>query len=169
MLAGQDDASIDLAEIVVVLFSRLVRPVPGTPQREGRAMPGDGNAVLELRLVLRMDLGAVVDCAPHALLRRHGREFVGIRSIPGIAAQQNTLAGRVVVSAGIGNLPDRQIGVADAAEDDVVLLPEPALELQADLDRGSVGHGTDRGFHGVADLNIDLAQDSERNGAYAPV
>ena len=76
MLAGEHDLPIDLAQVVVVLRPNFLRPVAGTSKGERYAMPCDGNAVLELRLVLRMNAGAECDGARHPFLGRHGGEFV---------------------------------------------------------------------------------------------
>src|SRR4029077_2019413 len=128
-----------------------------------------GNAILEFRRVLRMDLRAIFDGAPDSLLRRHGREFIRVRPVPGVAPEQDALAGRIEVGAGVGNLADRQIGIADAAENEIVLFPEAPLELQADTDGRAMGHRADRRLHETSDIDLDLAEDAERNGAHAPV
>ena len=116
-----------------------------------------------------MDLGAEFDRPPHPLGRRHCGELVGVGSVPGISAEQHAFAAGVQIRARVGNLPDRQIGVADATENMLVLLPEPARELQSELDHGSVGHGVDRCLHRLRDVDRKLAQDAERQRAHAPV
>ena len=73
MFAGQRDAAVDLAQIVVVLLARLVGPVGEAALRERHAMPGDGDAVFELGRVLRMDLRAQFDRLAHALLAASSR------------------------------------------------------------------------------------------------
>jgi hypothetical protein len=56
-----------------------------------------------------------------------------------------------------------------AAIDIVVLFPKAATHLQPDLDLAGIGHGLDGGHHLVGDLGVDLAQDTQRDGADAPV
>src|SRR5207302_8392629 len=74
----------------------------------------------------------------------------------------------MAAAARIGDLPDGQVGVADAALDRLVLLPEPAFELQADFDGGRIGHGVDGRLHPRADVDLDLTQNRKRDRAYAP-
>src|SRR5262249_1287156 len=76
VLAGEHDAAVDLAEILVVLRAPLLRPVAAATERKRHPMPCDRNAVLEFVLVLRMDRSAELDCAPDPLLRRHRGELV---------------------------------------------------------------------------------------------
>src|SRR3984957_11270977 len=106
-------------------FSRFIRPVARAAKGERYAMPGDGNAVLELAQKLRVDLSAESNRAPHSLAWRHRRDLVRVRSIERISAEQHAIAARVEIRAGIGNLPNRQIGVGDPAKNVLVLLPEP--------------------------------------------
>jgi hypothetical protein len=47
--------------------------------------------------------------------------------------QQDAFATSVIACTGVRNLPDRQIGIADAAIDRLIFLPKTALELQADF------------------------------------
>src|SRR5438270_9476328 len=115
-----------------MLLPRALAPGSRATEREGNAVPGYGDAVFELGAVLRMDAGAEFDRARHPVARCHRGEFVGVRALVDIGAQQHAAAVPVVAVAGIGDLPDRQIRVADAAIDRFVLFPEPALELQAD-------------------------------------
>ncbi len=169
MFAGEDDAAIDLAKVVVVGGSRLIRPVARAPERERDPVPGDRNAILELGDILRMDLGAELHRAPDSLGRRHRGELVRVRSVEGVSAEQHALAAGIEIRARIGNLADREIGIADAAEDVLVLLPEPARELQPEFDRRRVGNGVDRRLHRRGHIDRELAQDGERQRAYAPV
>src|SRR6202790_3140932 len=164
MLARQHDPAVDLAEIVVMLRPCFVAPVAGATQCKGYAMPGHRDAVLEFSAVLRMNAGADLDRAGDPLGRRHRGEFVGVGG-----AEQHAPAGAIEAAVRIGDLPDRQIGIADTAIDRLVLLPEPAPELQPDLDRPRIRHGVDRGLHAVADIDRKLAQDRERDGADAPI
>src|SRR5262245_43306996 len=99
MFARQHDTAVDLAQIVVVLLAGIVGPVTRTSKRERRAVPGNGNAVLELILVLRMNEAALLQGARDAFLWRHGRELVRIRAVPCVAAEQHALALLVVVCA----------------------------------------------------------------------
>src|SRR5262245_5379212 len=69
----------------------------------------------------------------------------------------------------IGDLSDRQIGVADSAINRFVFLPEPALELQSDFDRRGIGYRVDRSLHAGAYVDLDLAENGEREGADASV
>src|ERR1700684_2014369 len=75
MLAREDDAPVYGAQIVVVLGASFLGPHAETAEREGGAVPGDRNTVLELSGVLRMNAAAVLDCLRDSLLRRHGREL----------------------------------------------------------------------------------------------
>jgi hypothetical protein len=47
VLAGQRDAAVDLAQVVVVRGTRIVIPDPEAAHRERRAMPCHGDAVVE--------------------------------------------------------------------------------------------------------------------------
>src|ERR1700751_4431622 len=96
------------------------------------------------------------------------REFKGICAAHDISAQQDSGAVAIEVSVGIGDLWDRQVGVADPAVDRLVLLPEPPLELQSDLHSRSVGNGVDCRLHAAAYTDRNLAKYGERNGADAP-
>src|ERR1700683_4475621 len=151
MLARERDPAVDLAEIIVVLRPRRLRPVAGAAQRERYAMPRDGDPVFEFAPVLRVNGGAEFDRARNPLGRRHRGELERVRALVKIGAEQYASATAVEAAIGIGDLPDRQVGVADAAIDRLVLLPEAALELQADLDGRAVGHGIDGRFHAIAD------------------
>src|SRR6201994_2044743 len=150
-------------------FSRLIRPVARAAEREGDTMPGDRDAILELGQILRMDLSADFDRALHALRWRHGRELIGVRAVERVSPQQHALAAGVEIRAGIGDLADWQIGVTDAAEDVLILLPEPPRELQPELHRGRVGNRVDRHLHRRGYVYGRLAQNAERQGADAPV
>src|SRR5258705_8302147 len=131
-------------------------------------MPRDRDAIFELGRVLRMDLRTEFDRLAYALLRRQRGEFVRIRA-PDVTTEQHALAGLVHAGHRIADHLDRQIGVADAAVDALVFLPEAALELQADLDRRFVRHGLNRSGHARTDLDRDFAEDRQRNRAQAPV
>src|SRR3984957_13870075 len=159
MFAGQRDPAVDLAEVVVMRFSRFIRPVARAAKGERYAMPGDGNAVLELGQILRVDPGAERDRALHSIAWRHRRELVRVRSIERVSAEQYALAARIEIRAGIGNLPDRQIGVTDAAEDVLVLPPEPAGKLQPEFYRGRIRNSVDRRLHRRRHVDRELAQD----------
>src|SRR3981081_1797950 len=52
VLASQYDPAIDLAQIAVMLRPRRIGPFAAATQREGNAMPRDGNAVFKFGLVL---------------------------------------------------------------------------------------------------------------------
>src|SRR3984957_9637297 len=107
-------------------------------------MPGDGNAVLELGQILPVDPGAERDRALHSLGRRHRRELIRVRSVERVSAEQYAFPAGVEIRAGIGDLPDRQIGVADPAKDVLLLLPEPARELQPELYGRRIRNSVDR-------------------------
>src|SRR5258708_37175038 len=81
VLAGQNDSAVDLTEVVVMGFSRFIRPVARAAKREWDAVPGDRDAVLELFEILGVNLGAVLDRALHSLGWRKRRELIGIRSV----------------------------------------------------------------------------------------
>ncbi len=76
-----------------------------------------------------MKAGAEPDRAADPLVRRHRGEFIGIGAVEQISAEQHALARAIEAGVGIGDLPDRQISIADAAIDRLILLPEAALEL----------------------------------------
>src|SRR5690606_35177582 len=59
--------------------------------------------------------------------------------------------------------------VTDTAINSVIVFPEAPLELQPDLDRGSVGHCVNGSVHFLAGIQIDLTENRQRNGTYAPV
>src|SRR5258707_4844724 len=101
--------------------------------------------------------------------RRHRSEFVCVRTVEKICAQKHTPAGTIEAGVWIGDLPDRQVGVGDAAVDRLVLFPEAALELQADFDGWRVGDGVDGCLHAIADVDRKLAQNGQRNRADAPI
>src|SRR5579863_545977 len=132
-------------------------------------MPGDRYARLELGSILRMDLGAACEGDLDALGRRHRREFVGIRPAEKIGAEQYAPAAKIITGTRIGNLPDRQVGVGDSAENMLVLFPEASPELQSDLDRAGIGNRVDCHLHRAGNVDGDLAQHGQRQGADAPV
>src|SRR3982074_3241013 len=163
VLARQHDPAVDLAEIVIVLRPRRFGPVASAAQCKGHAMPRNGDAVLEFRRVLRMNAGAEFDRPADPLGRRHRGEFVGVGTVEKICAEKHTFACAIEAAIWIGDLPNRQGGVADAAVDRLVLFPEAALELQADFDRCHIGHGVDGCFHAIADVDRKLTQNGKRN------
>ena len=116
-----------------------------------------------------MDGGAPFDRLGDALFRRQGAELEAIGVEDRIGAEQHALARAAVVAAWIADIADRQIGRGDAAEDRLVLLPETALKLQADLDAGDIGHRGNRRRHLRTDIHLDLAEDRQRDGAEAPI
>src|ERR1700734_2141180 len=77
MLARQCDATVDGAEVIVVLGAGVGAPYAETAHGERRAMPGHCDAVIELLGVLRVNPAAVFQRLAHALLRRHRGEFHG--------------------------------------------------------------------------------------------
>ena len=54
VFSRKHEPAIDLTEVVIVLLPQLVVPARRAAERKGNAMPGDGNPVLEFRLVLWM-------------------------------------------------------------------------------------------------------------------
>src|ERR1700677_3457742 len=131
-------------------------------------MPGDGDAVVEFLAVLRVNTAAVFHGLRDPLFRRHRGEF-GRIDPPDVGAEQDTLALAEVTRAGIGDIADRKVGIADAAVDLLIFLPEAALELQSHFDRGGVRASRDRPGHRRADLHRYLAEDGQWNRADAPV
>jgi hypothetical protein len=121
-------------------------------------MPRNGYAVFVFRPVLRMNAGAEFDSSGNPFGRRHRCEFVCVGTVEKICAQQHTPAGAIKAGVWIGDLPNRQVGVADAAVDRLVLFPEAALELQADFDGRREGHGVDGCLHAIANVDRKLAQ-----------
>src|SRR3954454_15291002 len=61
MFARKHDPAVDLAQIVVMRGSGLVRPSTGTAEREWNAVPRHRDAVFEFCLVLRMNARAERD------------------------------------------------------------------------------------------------------------
>src|SRR6516164_9921947 len=169
VLTRQNDPAIDLAEIVVMLGSCLFGPAACAAQGEGHPMPGDRDAVLEFGAILRMQAGTEFDGARNPLGGLHRRKFIGIGVVVKVGAEKDAPARTVESGVWIGDLPNRQIGVADAAVDRFVLLPEAALELQADLDGWRVRHRVDGCFHRAAHIDRDLTQYRKRNRADAPI
>src|ERR1700688_2094684 len=140
MFARQRNASVDLAQIVIVLGAGVLGPHAETTHGKGRAMPRDGDSVIELLWVLGMNLAAVIHRFPYALIRRHGGELHGIRT-PDVRAQEHAFADAVKPGVRIGDGADGQIGVGDSAIDMLVFLPEAALELQTRLDGRGIRYG----------------------------
>ena len=131
-------------------------------------MPGDGDAALELLLVLRVDFRAVLQRVLDAILRRLGGGDIG-RGAEAVAAQEHALALGEEIPLGIADRVVGLVGIADAAIDMVVLLPEAALHLQAHLQRRHVGQLVDGVLHRLADIHRDLAEHRGGDGADAPV
>src|SRR3954469_21673981 len=126
MLAGERDAAVDRAEIVVVLLARRVGPDAEAAHRERRAVPCDRDAVIELGFVLWMDLRAVVHGRADAFFRAHRSELERLVA-PDIGAEQHAFAAVEAAVRRIADLLDRKIGHRDAAVDALVLFPEAAL------------------------------------------
>src|SRR5882762_1798787 len=138
VFTGEGDSSVDLAQVVVMFGTRIGSPHPKATHRKRRTMPGHGHTVLELLVVLRMDLAAVIDDSLYTLRRRHRRKFHGSQA-PNVGAQQHAFAAALKAGVWVADIHDRQIGVGDTAEDFFVFLPEAALELQSCLDSRGVG------------------------------
>src|SRR5437588_12485510 len=92
MFARQHDASIEGAEIVVVLLARVLAPHRKAAERRRLAMPADRDAVLEFLFILRMDLRAEFEHLFDAFGRRQRGPFERIRA-ERIGAEQHALAG----------------------------------------------------------------------------
>src|ERR1700723_3196836 len=106
MLARQHDATIDGAQILVVLGPRLLCPAAKTAQRPGYAMPGHRDAMLIFGTVLGMNLRAPFDCLPDAFLRRQCRHLIGLGP-EHVAAEQYAGAAVLIARVGIGDHADR--------------------------------------------------------------
>src|SRR5262249_38964422 len=122
-----------------MLCPRLLVPNAGTSERKRHAIPGHCNAVFKLLLVLWMNDRTQSHGTCNSFRRRHGCEFEGVRSLKKIGPQQHASAATIKVRIWIGDLPDRQIGVANAPVDRLVFFPESPLHLQTDLDPLSSG------------------------------
>src|SRR5579859_560649 len=61
VFAGEGNAPVDLAQIVVMRGARLVAPHAETSHGERRSMPRHRHAVIEFLVVLRVDPAAVLD------------------------------------------------------------------------------------------------------------
>ena len=168
MLAGQHDAPVDPAHVLVMRGALLRVPCAKAAIAPRHAMPADADAVLELRRVLRMDLRTHRDDflqAPRRIHRGVPERIAGEH----IGAEQHALAAQVAAVIRVRNLRDRQVGIADSAVDALVLLPEPAPELQARLQRSVIRQCIDRGLQLCRDPQLELAQDRDRQSADAPV
>src|SRR5690606_2474280 len=73
------------------------------------------------------------------------------------------------VVVGVGNVADGQVRIGVAAVDLVVLLPEPAAHLQADLARRRVGHVAQRGADFGGEIRVQLVHDGRGQGDDAVV
>ena len=133
VFAGEHDASIDRAQVLVVLAAGVLIPDPEAAEREGHTMPGDRDAIVEFAAVLRVDLRAVIERPLDPRVRRHRGELHCVHA-PDIRAEQHALAAVVKSIARVAYVHDRQVGIGDTAVDVIVLFPEAPLELQAHLD-----------------------------------
>src|SRR5215469_1375244 len=145
MFPCEGDAPVDRAHIVVVLGAAFVGPTPCTAQCEGHAVPSHRYAIHEFLLILRMNLGTLLDCGSDLLLWRQCRK-TKIRQTVAIAIAAKQDSGPACEKPGrrITDIGDGLIGVADAAIDIVIFFPEPALELQSNLERRFIRERIDR-------------------------
>ena len=114
-----------------------------------------------------MDAGALLErqCLPL------GGSLVADRPA-GLALQVVTdqhALGAEVARRRIDDLTDLHVGLRGAAEDLVVLLPEPPLELQTHLAGGGVGHGCGRLDEVRREVGVDRREHRERNRRHAVV
>ena len=79
MLAGQGEATVNLAEVFVVGVAGLFCPKAVTTVGPGHAVPADRDAILEVLRILLMDLGTLAKDLAQALFRCHSRKFRQIR------------------------------------------------------------------------------------------
>src|SRR5690625_3199429 len=168
VLAGQVYAAVGLEQGVVVVLAGGADPAGGAAERPGHAVPADGEAGLELLVVLRVHLAAVVKRPLDALFRRHARNLVRDVAAVRVRAEHHTLLFEEVVVR-VGNLGDRQVGARNTTVNAVVFLPEAALELQPHLGGGSVRNAGDCFLESGAEVGADLAEDGQRNRADAVV
>src|SRR5437588_6147970 len=162
MFAGQEEPPVYRAEILVVLRASRLRPHAETAKGRRHAMPGHRYPCLKLFQSLRMNLRPIFERAAHALLGRKGGEFISVCAA--WIGEQNSL-GAVIAVARIAELANGQIGETDAAIDRLVLFPEAALELLAHFDRRRIGYRRNRFLHRRAGIDVDLAEDAQRNRA----
>src|SRR2546430_8809899 len=111
-----------------------------------------------------MDPGAIGERLRDPLRRRKRGESIAVNAGRRVGAQQHRPAGVAVTGARVADQADWKIGIADASVDAIVLLPEAALELQADLDRGDIGNRIDSVAKRRAHSHLDLVQDRKWNG-----
>src|SRR5208282_1150359 len=142
MLARKIDRPVGLDERLVGRIPALLRPMDPGAEIVGDLGPGDGDAVLDLLGIARMELGAAQGGKPVALVRLEGAEALGDGVGPDKGAEQDACAA-VVAPRRIPDLRDVLVGPGNAAVDAVVLLPEAALRLEGELDRFSVARGSD--------------------------
>src|SRR5215470_16502034 len=122
-------------------------------------MPRDRDAVLDLVLVLGINARAIFERTRDPLRRRQRRELVGVDAEYLIGAKQHGFAGSTIARARIGDHADRLVGIADAAVNPVVLLPEAAFELQTDFDGWRVRNRVDGILQWGAHRHLDLTED----------
>src|SRR3989440_2180433 len=116
-----------------------------------------------------MDAGAICERLRDPLSRRKRGESIALNTGRRVGAQQHRPARVAVTGARVADQANGKVGIADASVDAIVLLPEAALELQADLDRGDIGNRIDSVAKRRAHGHLDLVQDRQWNGAEAPV
>ena len=142
----------------------LFGPFGAAAQDPRLAAPCHRHAVEEFRLVFLMEHAALLQGFLEPLFRRHARQHVSAEP-ERIAAQHHsrTLAEKAVRR--VRNQADRLVGEAVPTIDMILLLPEPALHLEPELDRRVVGQRLDRGLLRVRDLDRDLREDAGRDRA----
>src|ERR1700722_3304396 len=86
MFNRKTEPAINLASIVVVLFSGRIGPHSGAPHREGHPVPGYRNPVFEFGFILGMNPGAQFDRARDPIGRGHRRKFVRIYALKNIGS-----------------------------------------------------------------------------------
>ncbi|WP_183257751.1 hypothetical protein [Bradyrhizobium sp. CIR48] len=112
-LTCEQDAPVDPTQIAIVLLAGLIGPVGAAAEREWHPVPGDGDAVLELCPVLRMDGCAELGRAPHAFIRRYAGELEGISAFEKISNEQDAASAlerghRVVYAALLATVSIRE-------------------------------------------------------------
>src|SRR5271168_3913784 len=88
MLARQRNPPVYAAHIIVMFGAGIGAPHAKAAHGKWYPMPGHGDAVIELLVVLRMDLAAVLEDLLHPFLRRHGGELHCVQT-PDVGAEQH--------------------------------------------------------------------------------
>src|SRR5688572_26039983 len=142
VIAGEIHPPLRLQERRLVLAAGATSEGSPAPAIPLHAVPGDGEPRLELSAVLRVDAPALLERERQPLGRRALADAARTLVLDVVADHDSCAA--VEPGRGIDDLRDVLVGTRRAAIDAVVLLPEPPLEVQADLPGGGIRERRDR-------------------------